>query len=156
MTDEANSAAAPFESERDRLTRALGMDPAHIAWLPASDGPAPPDQLALTPDPGLSNDEWQALVQTGLLPEEPSQAHALGNRQVLDAVLATAGRRKPWTSLPPDSPATAEAIRKKFSRLVASGLWQALAAIVDDVALTPAHRAQFKVLGRRASTLSLR
>lgn len=110
---------------------------------------APIDEQIAT---ALTDDEWSILTETGLLPPEPTQAHALGNRTLVDAVLRTAGRNKPWTSLPTDGVASAEAVRKRFARLAQKGVWQALA--VADVPLSHKRSTELKMAARHAAALA--
>ena len=84
---------------RENAARALGLNPSTIAW-PCADG----QQLEPLPIQGqlkldhLSDEEWDLIWNTGILPDEPRQA-SMTHRELVDAVLTVVGRGRAWTEL---------------------------------------------------------
>lgn len=153
MTDEMTDRIARMHE----AARALGLDPATIAWPSADartdDGTAPlaRDDDSLLASAPLDDEEWAKLAS--LLPPEPSQADAMGNRDLLDAVIAVAGRGRAWTDLDPDR-ISPEAVRKKFARLARQGTWQALHVAAKELGLSPSRLSELRNIATRAQRMT--
>lgn len=137
---------------RDGAARALGLDPSTIAWPCGNHEPVEtfPVSHRLKIDQ-LSDHEWDLIWTVGILPVEPRQA-GMTQRELVDAVLTVVGRGRAWTEL--DSLGlSSEAVRKRFARLARKGVWQALAAKVDDLALSHPRRSAIQAIGFKAQQL---
>lgn len=136
-------AEAPF--------RKLGLDPS-IVTLPsknAEDSAVRPPRDTLC---RLDDTEWASIERADVLPSEPPQAEAMGNREVLEAVITAVARNRAWTILD-ELGVSSEAVRKKFARFARRGIWQALADKAETIDLPSERRADLKAIGRRACML---
>jgi hypothetical protein len=139
------------ECPRDALLRASGIDPEAIVWSRS----AVVGDVSLQSERGLvvctlEDGEWSEIAGTGIFPQEPTQASAMSNRDLLAAVITIVGQSRAWTELDLLG-ISSEAVRKKFSRLARKGVWQALAISADKLELSAARRAALKAIGFKSS-----
>jgi len=143
----------PFSSDQLSALAALGIDPATLTE-PTAPGlepeAAPPARRCLSPVT-FEDAEWAVIVATGALPADPPQAQSMTTRTFVGAVVAVVATARAWTDLEPVLPA--EAVRKRFARLAAKGVWQRLALAVADSPIAPARQLQFASAARRAASL---
>ncbi|MBY0558810.1 transposase [Hyphomicrobium sp.] len=131
-------------AQRDAMLRAIGVDPTVIRW-PDPVCTHEPEPMAAAPSgQALSDPEWDLIAPH--LSAEPSQAHAMCNRAFLDAVLVAMARGA-WTD-PRHRGPSSDAVRRRFGRWAAQGVWQRLAAA--NLALAPARKAALLALAQRA------
>lgn len=132
----------------DDIARNLGINPNIICQpgdAPSLAKPPPSSRYKLDL---LSDAEWAQINASGILPDEPPQFGTLGNREILEAVITTVGHGRAWTFLD-HCGVSSEAVRKKFSRLAAKGVWQRL-AVADGLDLRAKTRASITRIGHRA------
>lgn len=135
------------KAERDAMLRAIGVDPTVIRW-PDPVCAHEPERMTATPaGTPFNDDEWEVIAPH--LPAEPPQANAMGNRAFLDAVLVAMARAA-WTDHR-NRGASSDAVRRRFGRWAAQGVWQRLAAV--DLALALARKAELVALAQRAGAL---
>lgn len=138
-----------LDSDRDLAARSLGLDPSLIAWggaTAATQEAAPVRRFELEL---LEDVEWDIILASRVLPADPPQFDTMSTREVLQAVLTVVACGRAWTNLD-DLGLSSEAVRKKFARLAAKGVWQALAARADNLGLSDVRKAQLKSVGLRA------
>lgn len=137
------------DAARRRDLLAAGLNPDHIVFARRTDDADddPPMSDRRTPAlVRLDDAEWAAILASGALPSEPSQAEAMDNRTFVEAVLSVVGRKYPWTLLDAHG-LSSEAVRKKFARYAKKGVWQTLASRVET--LTAQRNAELQVTARR-------
>jgi len=141
------------ERAREAALRELGIDPATVVW-PRAEEPLDEAPARIIHDvPRLSDDEWAAVEP--LLPAEAPQFAAMSNRDFLEAVLATMRRGGAWTSRHTPT-AEIEAVRRRFGRWAHQGVFQAVAASLPALKLSPQHTRELMLAGQRAASLKAR
>lgn len=147
------NAAAASEDKRHAAAQALGLDltliprAGELETAPVAEAAEPPERQR------LSDAEWDSLAP--LLPPEMRQASSMTNREFLEAVLEAMRYGGRWTSR--HTPAkTSESVRRRFGRWAHLGVFQALAAKMEGLALSSEHRRLLTLAGRRAAHLKRR
>jgi hypothetical protein len=140
------------DQQLDDALSALGIKPGTLVFRPFADAVTlPPPARRSLELVALDDRDWNAILASGLLPDAPSQAHAIDNRTALRCIL-TVIAGKPWTALR-DSPITPEAARKKFARFAELGVWRRLAEWAASADVSPPTQRLLQAAHQRAAQL---
>jgi transposase len=141
------------EARRAAACLALGIDPATVVWASEAVELAPREPVALDRERvEFSDADWRAIAP--LLPPEAPQAHAMTNRDFLDAVL-NAMRRGAWVSRQTPAPEI-EGVRRRFGRWAHLGVFAALAEALPGLELSQECKRLLALAGERAAQLKSR
>jgi len=110
----------------------------------------PPQSRSRNPFTELSDEEWSTIVP--LMPTEPRQSNAIGNREFVNAVLAAMHRGGRWNDYRKNGPYP-DAIRRRFGRWAHLSRWQALFDAITNTDLTDERKNQLKAISERAERL---
>ena len=132
---------------RDELARLLGVEP----WTLPTDEEAQAHKRKSEPahqihHEDLGDDDFAILSK--ILPPEPRQRSAIGNRQVLNALLWLQKTRKHQTQLPACY-GSADAVRKRSERWAIAGAWDHILAEIDALGFPEQLKSVLKLIAEK-------